>query len=352
MGALRLTGCELADVMADPSAAATLSVHGGVTHLIVDVDRRLDERALPRPLGAPGLALACPVIAVSPPDLVDSCDFADVLLAGDGPDKPDAVEAISRVIEANPVAAASYALLLRGTGESLARATSADAAPSGLDRAVLSGLVAESTCYSMLQSGAEFAAWRAGRPPRLAEDGNERIRVSREDDVLHITLVRPARRNALDSAMRDQLAEAFTLALLDPDLRVRLDGDGPSFSAGGDLDEFGSRPDPAGAHLTRMARSTAWLAHQLGPRLEVCLHGACLGSGIEIPAFAGAVLAAEDTVIGLPEVSLGLIPGAGGTVSITRRIGRRRTAFLGLSGTSIGVDTAVAWGLVDARQPA
>ena len=53
-------------------------------------------------------------------------------------------------------------------------------------------------------------------------------------------------------------------------------------------------------------------------------------------------------MFGLPELSLGLIPGAGGTVSVTRRIGRWRTAYLVLSGLTVDTDTAVAWGLIDA----
>jgi enoyl-CoA hydratase/carnithine racemase len=65
-------------------------------------------------------------------------------------------------------------------------------------------------------------------------------------------------------------------------------------------------------------------------------------------AFCGRVLCRPDAVLGLPELSLGLIPGAGGTVSITRRIGRWRTAYLLLSGMFIDAGTALAWGLVDA----
>ncbi len=61
------------------------------------------------------------------------------------------------------------------------------------------------------------------------------------------------------------------------------------------------------------------------------------------------IAAAPDAVFGLPELSLGLIPGAGGTVSVTRRIGRWRTAYLVLSGRSIDADTALAWGLVDVK---
>jgi enoyl-CoA hydratase/carnithine racemase len=65
-------------------------------------------------------------------------------------------------------------------------------------------------------------------------------------------------------------------------------------------------------------------------------------------AFCGHVQAERDSVIGLPELALGLIPGAGGTVSITRRIGRWRTAYLVMSGRTVTAATALEWGLIDA----
>jgi enoyl-CoA hydratase/carnithine racemase len=132
---------------------------------------------------------------------------------------------------------------------------------------------------------------------------------------------------------------------------VSLTGAGPSFCSGGDLAEFGARADPTAAHLIRLTRSPARQLHQLatriGSRLRVRLHGHALGGGIEMAAFCGHVTATPDTSCGLPEVGLGLIPGAGGTVSLTRRIGRHRTAWLGLSGQPIDAVTANAWGLVD-----
>ena len=112
-------------------------------------------------------------------------------------------------------------------------------------------------------------------------------------------------------------------------------GNGPSFCSGGDLDEFGTRPDPATAHVTRLARSPARLIYRLRTRITVQLHGAAFGGGIEMAAFADIVEAHPDTRIALPEVGLGLIPGAGGTVSVTSRIGRQRTAALALSGREI-----------------
>ena len=69
-----------------------------------------------------------------------------------------------------------------------------------------------------------------------------------------------------------------------------------------------------------------------------------LGSGLEMAAFCGWVQAGADAVFGLPELSLGLIPGAGGTVSITRRIGRWRTAYLVLSGRRIDSGDGAAVG--------
>jgi enoyl-CoA hydratase/carnithine racemase len=73
-----------------------------------------------------------------------------------------------------------------------------------------------------------------------------------------------------------------------------------------------------------------------------------MGAGIELPAYAQRITAAPGTIISLPEIALGLVPGAGGTVSLPRRIGRQRTAWLGLTGARIDAVTALEWGLIDA----
>jgi hypothetical protein len=253
----------------------------------------------------------------------------DVVLAEDDPMLPAIVEQATRC----PVAAVSLAVLLRGGG----------------GRTVDDGLAAESAVYSTLQAGAEFAAWRATRgAPSLPPDPEPPVLTSREGDELHIVLNRPHRHNAVTMALRDALSEALTLAAADDSIRaVHLSGNGPSFCSGGDLGEFGSFPDPATAHVTRLTRSPARLAHLIADKLHVHLHGSCMGAGIEVPALAGHVVAAPDTVIALPELGLGLVPGAGGTASIPRRIGRQRTAALALSGARIDAPTALAWGLVD-----
>ena len=128
------------------------------------------------------------------------------------------------------------------------------------------------------------------------------------------------------------------------------EGKGRAFCAGGDLDEFGSRSDPATAHLIRLERSVGRAIFGLNKPTVTYLHGASMGSGIELAAFTDWVVAAADTQIALPEIGLGLVPGAGGTVSLTRRIGRLRTAWLAFSGSTIDAATARTWGLVDELQ--
>ena len=198
----------------------------------------------------------------------------------------------------------------------------------------------------------EFAAWRAAHPARSDLDEGPRVRVDREGDTLSVTLTRPERLNALDALMRDQLVEALALAAADTGItRVELRGEGRAFCAGGDLDEFGSRPDPATAHLIRLERSVGRALSRLKKHTVAYLHGACMGSGIELAAFTDTVVAAEDTQIALPEIGLGLVPGAGGTVSLPRRIGRLRTAWLAFTGSTIDAALAHEWGLVDELSP-
>ena len=215
-----------------------------------------------------------------------------------------------------------------------------------------SAVVTESLAYSTLQAGPEFARWLADRGPARMPDIAQPIRVQRDGDTLRIAFNRPQRHNAFSTDVRAALLEALTVALLDPSVTaVVLSGNGPSFCSGGDLAEFGTFADPASAHLARTRHSPALgldaLTARLGRSCRADVHGRVLGSGLEMAAFCGWVRARADAVLGLPELGLGLIPGAGGTVSVTRRIGRWRTAYLVLSGHTVGADAALSWGLVD-----
>jgi len=179
--------------------------------------------------------------------------------------------------------------------------------------------------------------------------GDEPVLLDRNGDVLTITLNRPARHNAYAAAVRDALVDALDVAVLDPSLDVVVRGAGKSFCSGGDLAEFGTTPDVVTAHVIRTTRSAGSRLAALGDRLTVEVQGACIGAGTELSAFGHRVVVRGDAFFQLPEVAMGLIPGAGGTVSVTKRIGRHRAAWLALTGTRIDVDTALSWGLVDER---
>lgn len=209
------------------------------------------------------------------------------------------------------------------------------------------GLVEESLVYSQLQGGPEFQAWRAATPVTQRIPDAEPVATTRSENTLHITLNRPDVRNALNVAVRDAWLDALAVAHADPLLEVVVTGNGPSFCAGGDLDEFGTFPSPGEAHAIRIRTSIGAAIARIADRVTFRLHGACYGSGIELPAFAHRVIAAADTRIALPEIGIGLIPGAGGTVSITNRIGVDRMRLLTLSRQVIDAETALAWGLID-----
>jgi enoyl-CoA hydratase/carnithine racemase len=217
----------------------------------------------------------------------------------------------------------------------------------------LAAVVTESLAYSTLQAGPEFARWLAERGPARMPDIADPVLAERDGDTLRIRFNRPQRHNAFSTDARAALLEALAVAQLDPSVTgIVLSGNGPSFCSGGDLAEFGTFADPASAHLARTRHSPALVLDSLTARLgRACraeVHGRVLGSGLEMAAFCGWIEARDDSVLGLPELDLGLIPGAGGTVSVARRIGRWRTAYLVLSGRTIDADTALAWGLVDA----
>jgi enoyl-CoA hydratase/carnithine racemase len=97
-----------------------------------------------------------------------------------------------------------------------------------------------------------------------------------------------------------------------------------------------------------MLRNPARYLALHGDRYHFHLHRACVGAGIELPAFAGRVTAARNTFFQLPELGMGLIPGAGGCVSLSRRIGRQRTAYMAVLGKRISAPRALEWGLIDA----
>lgn len=275
--------------------------------------------------------LAAPVADAFDVVLGPSDGDADWVATGD----PSAeVERLRRAARANPQASLCLVQLLR----------------MGRRLSLRDALVAESLSYSTLQSGPEFNAWITARPAASAapEPESDVVDVRHEGSTLWVTLNRPHRHNAFNAAMRDALVELLRVAVADPSVSgVVMAGAGENFCSGGDLAEFGTHPDPATAHTVRSIRNAGWWLHALGDRARVHVHGRCVGAGIELPAFTPSIIATEDATFRLPEVAMGLVPGAGGTASMTRRIGRQRMTWLALTGVEIDAQTALSWGLVD-----
>ncbi|CAM8640753.1 CaiD Enoyl-CoA hydratase/carnithine racemase [Acidimicrobiia bacterium] len=244
------------------------------------------------------------------------------------------LKTLSSSIDRSPAAATALAQLLR-MGESM----TADEA-----------IVAESFVYGLLQGNDDHRRWLAERGERTRKPRPTAavVRVERDRETLVITLDRPEVRNAYGARMRDELTEAFRLVDVDPTIkRTELRGDGPAFCSGGDLDEFGTASDPLAAHMIRTTRSAAVVMTRIADRVTAFVHGTCVGAGVELPAFANEVIAHPDVTFLLPEISMGLVPGAGGTSSIPRRIGRHRTLLFALEQNPIDASTALGWGLID-----
>ena len=318
------------------ASAEQLSPLFGCDCIVLDLrSARADEwMTLAQPFGGPH----CPVVAhiragdgeQSDPGLPTWLDVACASHAD--------LDAVVAATLASPMAALALVQLLRHNEHA----------------SVTDGLFAESLTYSTLQGGAVFSAWleqrRASRRERPhVADVLPLVRMDCDGARWLLTLNRPHARNAYSAGLRDALVEALQcVAEAQTPLAIVVRGSGPSFSAGGDLNEFGEARDGAVAHAIRSTRSAAQLIHQLRDRITFEVHGACIGAGIELPAFAHRIVAAPDSFFRLPEVAMGLIPGAGGTVSMLRRVGRLRLTQMALSGMRVDAPTALAWGLIDA----
>jgi 3-hydroxyacyl-CoA dehydrogenase len=173
----------------------------------------------------------------------------------------------------------------------------------------------------------------------------ETTRLDRQGAVAIITLAAPPV-NALGHALRHSLDAAIAACAADQSLRALvIRADGPVFSAGADIREFADPPRPP--LLTDICRRIESLPI---PVIAV-LQGPALGGGAEIALAAHYRLAGPAARIGLPEVRLGLIPGAGGTQRLPRLVGAEAALLLMTEGQSLDATAAEAIGLVDGILP-
>ena len=196
---------------------------------------------------------------------------------------------------------------------------------------VTGSLGAEAATYSLLLGGPEFARWLGERgAARHRQPPAEPVRIGRDGGRLSVVLNDPARRNAFSARLREALLDALPVAEAD-----ELTGAGPAFCSGGELDEFGTATDLVAAYLVRLSRAPWRVVGRIADRVTVAAHGACVGAGVEMAAYAGRVVATQDAFFALPEVGMGLVPRR-------RRLGERSSP-----------DRPVARGMANAhRRPA
>ena len=163
-----------------------------------------------------------------------------------------------------------------------------------------------------------------------------------DGDVAVLTINSPPV-NALSAAVRDGLRDGMRQAAADPAAKaIVLICAGRTFIAGADISEFGK--PPKGATLSELQG-----AIEGSPKPVIAaIHGTALGGGLEVALFCHYRVAVPSAKLGLPEIKLGLLPGAGGTQRLPRLIGPEAALEVILSGNPFGAKQALAWGVVDA----
>lgn len=173
------------------------------------------------------------------------------------------------------------------------------------------------------------------------------------DGIASLTLNRPRVLNALNLAMRDALWEALDAVVHDPDVGVViLRGAGDrAFSAGADLNDFGTAPSLDSSRRARIERDLWSRLYTLEKPTIAVVHGYALGAGCELALLCDLRIAAEDARFGLPEVGLGYVPSAGGSQTLPRLVGPSRAAEMILAGEQIDAHRAQDYGLVERVVP-
>ena len=183
--------------------------------------------------------------------------------------------------------------------------------------------------------------------------GFETIINEKNSSVACVTLNRPQALNAFSVQMRDDLFEILGAIKVDDEVRaVLLKGAGDkAFCAGADLREFLTAPSAVKARHIRSVRDLWRLFLSMPQPLIAALHGYVLGSGIEIALFCDLRIAAPDVVFGFPEVTLGILPAAGGTQTLPRILGLSGALDMLLTGRRLNAQEALSKGMVNQIVP-
>ena len=172
---------------------------------------------------------------------------------------------------------------------------------------------------------------------------------SLNNHIFTITINRPDKLNALNKAVFADLNVALDEVYFNPEIKSAIiTGSGAkAFVAGADISEFNGLSKEEGMALAKSGQDTFFRIENCPKPIVACVNGFALGGGCELAMSCHFRIASDNAKFGQPEVSLGLIPGYGGTQRLTHLIGKGRAIELLISGNMIDAITALNYGLVN-----
>lgn len=178
----------------------------------------------------------------------------------------------------------------------------------------------------------------------------ENITIQQEQPIAVVTINRPSKLNALNKATITELHEAFHHLNQDKNTRVIIvtGAEEKAFVAGADISEFANYNPEQGSQMAKQGQELLFdFVEQLSTPVIAAINGFALGGGLELAMSSHIRIASENAKMGLPEVTLGVIPGYGGTQRLAQLIGRGKALELICSAQMIDAQTAHQFGLVN-----
>lgn len=178
----------------------------------------------------------------------------------------------------------------------------------------------------------------------------ENILITSENGIGQITINRPSKLNALNVATIQELHDGLENLDANPEIRVIIiTGEGEkAFVAGADISEFANFSIEEGAHLAAKGQELLFdFVEKLKTPVIAAVNGFALGGGLELAMACHFRVASDNAKMGLPEVSLGVIPGYGGTQRLPQLVGKGRAMEMIMTAGMIDAETAKSYGLVN-----
>lgn len=172
--------------------------------------------------------------------------------------------------------------------------------------------------------------------------------------ICYLTINRPKQLNALNLATISELSRAILKADSDQSIRciILTGSEKRAFVAGADIKEFASFDTEAGENLSRKGQESLFdVLENIGTPVIAAINGFALGGGLELAMASHIRIAADIAKMGLPEVSLGVIPGYGGTQRLANLVGRGKAIEMIVTAGMISANEAKDWGLVNCVCP-